>query len=67
MVWGCEDRTLCNVEIQGVWIEQMLKFKYLGYMIIDRDKKGECENKVMNVRRVGGAIKELVNKKGVSL
>lgn len=45
----------------------MLKFKYLGYMIIDRDKKGECENKVMNVRRVGGAIKELVNKKGVSL
>src|SRR5678815_5417319 len=43
-------------------------FKYLGYML---DEKGtddaECSRKVVNGRKVAGAIKSLVNVKGLSL
>lgn len=39
MVCGGEDRTACDVEIQG------------------EEEKVECENEVMNGRRIAGAIK----------
>src|SRR5678816_814811 len=44
------------------------QLKYLGYML---DEKGtddaECSRKVVNSRKVAGAIKLLVNVKGLSL
>lgn len=49
-------------------MEQVYEFKYLECKVNNRGtKKLECENKVVNRRRVVGAIKALVNKNGLSL
>jgi hypothetical protein len=58
----------CHLEVDGVQLEQVPVFKYLGYMI---ENKGiddvECDRKVSNGRRVAGAIKTLANTKNLSL
>src|SRR5678815_529760 len=63
-----EDSPWCEVMLDGEQLEQMSEFKYLGYML---DEKGtedaECSRKVVNGRKVAGAIKSLVNAKGLSL
>src|SRR5678815_2512779 len=54
--------------LDGEQLEQVSEFKYLGYML---DEKGtdnvECSRKAVNGRKVAGAIKSLVNVKGLSL
>src|SRR5678816_4566413 len=56
----------CEVMLDGEQLEQVFEFKYLGL-----DEKGtddaECSRKVVNGRKVAGAIKSLVNVKGLSL
>src|SRR5678816_842231 len=63
-----EDSSLCKVMLDGEQLEQMSEFKYLGYMV---DEKGpndaECSMKVVNGRKMAGAIKSLVDVKGISL
>src|SRR5678816_4114816 len=62
-----EDRPRCEVMLDGEQLEQVSEFKYLGYML---DEKGtddaECSRKVVNGRKVAGAIKFLVDVKGLS-
>ena len=52
----------CEVHIDGVRLEHVSEFKYLGYVL---DKAGtdgsECSRKVASGRRVAGAIRLLVN------
>lgn len=62
-----ENRTVCDVKIQVERMEQVSEFNYLGCMVNDIGREKKCENKVMNVRWVAGAIKELVNEKELSL
>src|SRR5678815_297379 len=54
--------------LDGEQLEQVSEFKYLGYVL---DEKGtddaECSRKVVNGRKVAGAIKSLVDVKGLSL
>src|SRR5678816_2501081 len=64
-----EDSSQCEVMLDDELLEQVSEFKYLGYML---DEKGmddaECSRKVVNDRKVAGAInKSLVNVKGLSL
>src|SRR5678816_226342 len=63
-----EDNPQCEVMLDDEQLEQVSDFKYLGYML---DEKGtddaECSRKVVNGRKVAGAIKSLVNVKGLSL
>src|SRR5678815_1004425 len=63
-----EDSPQCEVMLDSEQLEQVSEFKYLGYML---DEKGtddaECSRKVVNGRKVAGAIKSLVNVKGLSL
>src|SRR5678815_3688058 len=63
-----EDSPQCEAMLDGEQLEQVSEFKYLGYVL---DEKGtddaECSRKVVNGRKVAGAIKSLVNVKGLSL
>src|SRR5678815_2204866 len=63
-----KDSPQCEVMLDGEQLEQVPEFKYLGYVL---DEKGtedaECSRKVVNGRKVAGAIKSLVNVKGLSL
>src|SRR5678816_2738899 len=63
-----EDSSLCKVMLDGEHLEQMSEFKYLGYIV---DEKGtddaECSMKVVKGRKMAGAIKSLVDAKGIRL
>src|SRR5678815_2338385 len=54
--------------LDGEQLKQVSEFKYLGYVL---DEKGtddaECGRKVVNGRKVAGAIKSFMNVKGLSL
>src|SRR5678815_352953 len=56
-----EDSPQSEVMLDGEQLEQVSEFKYLGYVL---DEKGtddaECSRKVVNGRKVAGAIKSLV-------
>src|SRR5678816_196775 len=62
-----EDSPWCEVMLDGEQLEKVSHFKYLGYML---DEKGmddaECSRKVVNGRKVAGAIKSLVDVNGLS-
>lgn len=46
----------------------MHEFKYLAKMVIDGDTNAvECENKIINRRRVAGTIKVVVSETGLNL
>src|SRR5678815_3157944 len=63
-----EDSPQCEVMLDGEQLEQVSEFKYLGYMLDEKGKDdAECSRKVVNGRKVAGAIKSLVNAKGLSL
>ena len=52
----------CKVQVNGIHVEHVSEFKYLGCVL---DKAGtdevECNKKVASGRRVGGGIRSLVN------
>jgi hypothetical protein len=63
-----EENTQCRVAVDDLQLEQVSEFKYLGYMIEEKGTdEAECTRKVASGRRVGGAIKSLVNAKNLSL
>ena len=57
-----EDGLECEVCVDGIRLEHVSEFKYLGCVL---DKFGtdgaECSRKVASGRRVAGAIRSLVN------
>ena len=68
MVLGGEEGLECEVCIDGICLEHVLEFKYLGCVL---DESGidetECSRKVASVRRVAGAIRSLVNSRSLQL
>ena len=60
--------TQCQITLDGEQFEQVSEFKYLGYMMNDKGTDdAECGRKVSSGRKVAGAIKSLVNVKGLSI
>ena len=63
-----DEHTQCQIMLDGEELEQVSEFKYLGYMLDDKGTDdAECGRKVSSGRKVAGAIKSLVNAKGLSL
>ena len=58
MVLNGEEGLECEVHVDGICLEHVLKFKYLGCIL---DELGtdwaECSRNVVSGRRVAGAIK----------
>lgn len=68
MVFGGEDGSVCDIRIGGVRLEQVQSFKYLGSVLnVKGNDEADCENKVVQGRKVSGAIRALVNAKGMSV
>ena len=67
MVIG-KERMPCRILLDSEQLEKVSEFKYLGYML---DEKGtddaECSRIVMSGKKVAGAIRALVNERGLSL
>ena len=62
MVLNGEERLECQVHINGVCLEHVSEFKYLGCVLDKlRIDMAECSRKVVSGRRVAGAIRSLVN------
>ena len=59
MILGGEDELECEIHVDGVQLEQVSEFRYLGH--------GECHRKVMSGRKVAGAIRSLDDAKGPEL
>ena len=66
MVLNGEEGVECEVHIDGVHLEHVSEFEYLGCVL---DKSGtngaECNRKVANVWRFASAISSLVNARGL--
>ena len=57
MVLNGEEGTECEVYADGIQLEQVSKYKYLGCVLVKSGKGGaECSSKVASWRRVAGAI-----------
>ena len=55
---GWEEGLECEVCINLIHLEHILEFKYLGCVLDDSGTdEAECSRKVVNGRRVEGAIK----------
>ena len=58
----------CEIHVDGVWLEKVLEFKYLGCVL---DELGtyvaKSHRKVPIERKVAGAIRSLVNATGLQL
>ena len=68
MVLGGEEGLECEVCVNGIYLEHVLEFKYLGCVL---DESGtdetECSRKVASGRRVAGAVRFLVNARSLQL
>ena len=68
MVLGGEEGLECEVCVDGIRLEHVSEFKYLGCVL---DESGtdeeECNRKVANGRRVAVAIRSLVNDRGLQI
>ena len=52
----------CEVYVDGVRLENVSKFKYLGCVLDESGTdRAECSRKVASGRKVGGASRSLVN------
>ena len=68
MVLGGEEGLDCEVCIDGISLEHVSEFKYLGCVLDESSTdEAECSRKVASERRVGGAIKSLVNARSLRL
>ena len=58
----------CEVHVDGVSLEHVSEFKYLGCVLDELDTDGAvCSRKVTSGRRVAGAIRSLVNARNLQL
>ena len=68
MVLNGEDGLECEVHVDGIGLEHVLEFKYLGYILNESSTDGaECSSMVVSGRRVAGAIRPLVNARDLQL
>ena len=68
MVLNGEERLECEVCVDGIRLEQVFKFKYLGCVLDESGTDGaKCSRKVVSWRRVACAIRSLVNARDLQL
>ena len=68
MVLNREEGIDWEVYVDGIYLEYVSKFKYLGYVLDESGTDGaECSRKVASGRRVASAIRSLVNDKDLQL
>ena len=66
MVLGGEEGLECEVFIDGIRLEHVSEFKYLGCVLDESGTYGaECSGKVASGRKVPVAIRSLVNARSV--
>ena len=60
LVLNGEEGLECEVHVDGIHLEHVSKFKYLGYVLDESGTEGtECSRKMASRRRVAGATREL--------
>ena len=68
MVLNGEEGLDCEVLADGIRLEHLSEFKYVGYVLDESGTDGaECSRKVASGRRVADAIRSLVNGKDLQL
>ena len=68
MVLGGEEGLDCEVCVNGICLEHVSEFKYLGCVLDESGMdEAECSWKVASGRRVAGAIRCLVNDRSLQL
>ena len=68
MVLNGEEGLECEVHVDGICLEHISEFKYLGCVLDESGTNGaECSRMVTSGRRVAGAIKSLVNVRNLQL
>ena len=66
MVLGWEEGLECEVCMDGMRMEHVSEFKYLGCILDESDTyEAECCRKLESGRRVASAIRSLVNARGL--
>ena len=62
MLLNGEEGVECEVHVDGIRLEHVSEFKYLGCILNESGTDGaECSKKVASGRRVEGSIRFLVN------
>ena len=68
MMLGGEKGLECEVCVDGIRLEHVSEFKYLGCVLDESGTdEAECSRKVASGRRVAGAIRSLVNARSLKL
>ena len=68
MVLNREEGLECGISIDGMDLEHVSEFKYLPYVLDESGTdEAECRRKSARERRVGCAIRSLVNARGLQL
>ena len=58
----------CEVHVDGICLEHVSEFKYLGCVLDESGTDGaECNRKVASGRRIAGVIRSLVNARDLQL
>ena len=64
MLLGGEEGLECEVHVDGIHLEDVSEFKYLGCVLDDSGTdEAECSRKVASGRRGAGGIRSLINAK----
>ena len=63
MVLNGEEGLECKVHVDGIFLEHVSEFKYLGCVL----DESECSKKVASGRMVAGAMRSLVNTRDLQL
>ena len=68
MVLNGGEGLVCEVHVDGIRLEHVSEFKYLGCVSDESGTDGaECSRKVASGRRVAGPIRSLVNTRDLQL
>ena len=68
MVMNGEEGIECEVKVDGVCLEHVYEFKYLGCVLDEAGTDGAvCCRKVASGRRVAGAIRSLINARDLQI
>ena len=67
MVLNGEEGLECEVHVDGIHLDYVSEFKYLGCVLDKSGRGGECSKKVASWRRVASAIRPLVNARDLQL
>ena len=68
MVLNGDEGLECEVHVDGIRLEHVSEFKFLGSVLDESGTDGtECSRKVANGRRVAGTTRSLVNARDLQL